>query len=96
MSRHSNNHIRDSKPQFSNLKEITYSVDIKKFSRDRGNMTPSHHNTTNIYKRLQERSYEKVRNSQPTSISGPFIKNVSQKIIPTKRKLSSGCRLSII
>ena len=53
MSRQGNNHIGESKPLFSNLKEITYSVDIKKFSRDRGNMTPSHHNTASIYKRLQ-------------------------------------------
>lgn len=56
MSRHINQHIRDSKPQFSNLKDFNYSVDIKKFSRDRGNMTPLHHNTTNIYKKLQQRS----------------------------------------
>lgn len=54
MSRHLNNHIRDSKLQFGNLKDFTYSVDIKKFSRDKGNTTPLH--TTNIYKKLQQRS----------------------------------------
>lgn len=88
MSKHMNNHIRDSKPQLSNLKDFTYSVDIKKFSREKGNMTPLH--STSIYKKLQQRSNEKIRNSQPSSIVS-FSKNISHKNMQTKRKLSSGC-----
>lgn len=53
MSRHINNHIREPKPHFGNLKDFTYSVDVKRFSREKGNTTPLH---SNIYKKLQQRS----------------------------------------
>lgn len=56
MSKHVNHHFKDSKMHFTNLRDFTYSVDVKKFSRDRGNMTPLHQHTTNIYKKLQQRS----------------------------------------
>lgn len=55
MSRQLTN-LRESKIHYPNLKDFTYSVDIKKFSREKGNMTPAHHNTNSFYKKFKERS----------------------------------------
>jgi hypothetical protein len=51
MSRQLNN-LRESKLNQVNLRDFTNSVDIKKFSRERGNMTPVHHHTNNYFKKI--------------------------------------------
>jgi tetratricopeptide (TPR) repeat protein len=89
MSRQLNN-LRDSRAHPVNLRDFTNSVDIKRFSRERGNMTPLHQ-PTNYFKKIYERSNDKIRHTQPTSLAVTFTKNISQKNMQTKRKLSSGC-----
>jgi len=59
-------------------------------------MTPMHQNSNSFYKKVQNRSNEKIRNSQPTSLAITFSKHISQKNMPTKRKLSSGCKFVAI
>ena len=81
--------MREPKLGLSHLKDFTYSVDIKKFSRDRGNDTPIH--TNSIYKKLQQRSNDKIRSSHPASLGASCSKIISSKNMQTKRKLSSGC-----
>jgi hypothetical protein len=95
MSRQLTN-LRDSKLQQINLRDFTNSVDVKRFSKERGNVTPLHHNTNNYFKKIYQKSNEKIRNTQPTSLGVTFSKNISQKNMQTKRKLSSGCRLFYI
>lgn len=90
MSRQLNN-LRDSRAHPVNLRDFTNSVDIKRFSRERGNMTPLHQPNGNYFKKIYERSNEKIRNTQPTSLAVTFSKHISQKNMETKRKLSSGC-----
>lgn len=90
MSRQLNN-LRESRGHAVNLRDFTNSVDIKRFSRERGNMTPLHHPASNFFKKIYERSNEKIRNTQPTSLAVTFSKNISHKNMETKRKLSSGC-----
>ena len=56
MSRHINHHLQDTKIPFSQLKEITYSVDVKRFSRDRGGFNTPSHNNSHIYRKIQQKS----------------------------------------
>jgi hypothetical protein len=85
------NKLRESRGQGVNLRDFTNSVDIKRFSRERGNMTPLHQPSGNFFKKIYERSNEKIRNTQPTSLAVTFSKHISHKNMETKRKLSSGC-----
>ena len=54
-------------------------------------MTPLHQPSGNFFKKIYERSNEKIRNTQPTSLAVTFSKHISHKNMQTKRKLSSGC-----
>lgn len=52
MSRQLNN-LRESKLHPVNLRDFTNSVDIKRFSRERSNMTPvNHHNNNTYFKKI--------------------------------------------
>ena len=83
--------LRESRGQGVNLRDFTNSVDIKRFSRERGNMTPLHQPCGNFFKKIYERSNEKIRNTRPTSLAVTFSKHISHKNMQTKRKVSSGC-----
>ena len=72
-----------------------HSVDVKRFSRDRGNFTPSHANTPTFHRKAQFKSSEKNRQSQPSSFASSLSKHISQKNMKTKRKLSSGCTFDL-
>ena len=62
MSRQLNN-LRESRAHAVNLRDFTNSVDIKRFSRERGNMTPLHQPSGNFFKKIYERSNYQVRAS---------------------------------
>ena len=91
MSRHINSHFRDTKLPFQSIKDFNHSVDVKKFSKERNNGTPTHIYSS-FHQRIQQRSNDKIRHSQPNSLGSSFAKNISQKNMKTKRKLSSGCK----
>ena len=86
--------MRESKV-IGGLSTYTHSIDIKKFSRDHRNMTPSSHQHSNsFFRKSRERSHDKIRRSQPAVLGIKFSKNVSQysqKNMNPRRKLSSGC-----
>lgn len=88
-------HLREQKHHPPNLKDFTNSVDIKKFSRERGgNSTPMASNTNNhsFYKKMSHGSNERIVNSHGKSLAITFSSHISQKNMQTKRKLSSGCK----
>ena len=96
MSRHINSHFRDTKLPFQSIKDFNHSVDVKRFSKERNNATPTHNIYSSIHHRIQQRSNDKIRHSQPNSLGSSFAKNISQKNMKTKRKLSSGCSYHIM
>lgn len=91
MSSHVNRHFRDPRVQFASIKEFNHSVDVKRFSREKSIPTPAYAQTPNIYKKIQIKNNDKIRQSQPSSFSSSLSKHISQKNMKTKRKLSSGC-----
>jgi hypothetical protein len=91
MSKHINPHFRETKLPFQSIKDFNHSVDVKRFSKERNNVTPTHIYSS-FHQRIQQRSNDKIRHSQPSSLGSSFAKNISQKNMKTKRKLSSGCK----
>jgi len=73
--------IRDNKLTPSNLRNFTYSVDVKDLAKDQGRNSPF---------RLHSKSYFKKNNKIKPNAVFTFSKNVSQKNMQVKRKLSSG------
>ena len=95
MSRQLSN-LRESKVNHLDVKDFTNAVDVKRFSKDRGNMTPINRNSYQFFQKIKNKSNEKIRNTQPTSLGISFTKNISQKNMQAKRKLSTGCNNLII
>lgn len=54
-------------------------------------MTPINRHSNHLYYKINNKSNEKIRNTQPTSLGISFSKNISQKNMNAKRKLSTGC-----
>ena len=90
--------IRESKASYFNVKDFTHSVDVKRLSKERGSvMTPMNRNSNYYFHKINNRSNEKIRNTQPTTSLGISVsKNISQKNMKAKRKLSTGCINQII
>lgn len=83
--------LKDSKLQHP-VKNFTYSLDIKGFVKDKDRTSPYHANSQSFYKKS-----EKIRTHNPSPLAMlNFSKNVSQKNMQARRKLSAGCNSKLI